>query len=169
MYIFKCMLLILIFSLSSAIGIMIAKVYENRVKELKEFKNVLNIMKTKMKFTYEPLEEIFKEISSNNSTKIEEIFGKMSNQILYGQVKDIWEDCIQEADISINQEDKDVLKKLGKLLGQTDIEGQVSEIDVTQSFLDVQIEKAEEEKKKNQKMYKTLGIVVGLVFVIILF
>lgn len=169
MYIFKCMLLILIFFLSSAIGIMIAKVYENRVKELKEFKNVLNIMKTKMKFTYEPLEEIFKEISSNNSTKIEEIFGKMSNQILYGQVKDIWEDCIQEADISINQEDKDVLKKLGKLLGQTDVEGQVSEIDVTQSFLDVQIEKAEEEKKKNQKMYKTLGIVVGLVFVIILF
>ena len=169
MYIFKCMLLILIFFLSSAIGIMIAKVYENRVKELKEFKNVLNIMKTKMKFTYEPLEEIFKEISSNNSTKREEIFGKMSNQILYGQVKDIWEDCIQEADISINQEDKDVLKKLGKLLGQTDVEGQVSEIDVTQSFLDVQIEKAEEEKKKNKKMYKTLGIVVGLVFVIILF
>ena len=169
MYIFKCMLLILIFFLSSAIGIMIAKVYENRVKELKEFKNVLNIMKTKMKFTYEPLEEIFKEISSNNSTKIEKIFGKMSNQILYGQVKNVWEDCIQEADISINQEDKDVLKKLGKLLGQTDVEGQVSEIDVTQSFLDVQIEKAEEEKKKNQKMYKTLGIVVGLVFVIILF
>ena len=169
MYIFKCMLLILIFSLSSAIGIMIAKVYENRFKELKEFKNVLNIMKTKMKFTYEPLEEIFKEISSNNSTKIEEIFGKMSNQILYEQVKNVWEDCIQEADISINQEDKDVLKKLGKLLGQTDVEGQVSEIDVTQSFLDVQIEKAEEEKKKNQKMYKTLGIVVGLVFVIILF
>ena len=114
MYIFKCMLLILIFSLSSAIGIMIAKVYENRVKELKEFKNVLNIMKTKMKFTYEPLEEIFKEISSNNSTKIEKIFGKMSNQILYGQVKNVWEDCIQEADISINQEDKDVLKKLLK-------------------------------------------------------
>ena len=66
----------------------IAEEHENRVKELKEFKNVLNIMKTKMKFTYEPLEKIFKEISSNNSTKIEEIFGKMSNQILYGQVKD---------------------------------------------------------------------------------
>jgi stage III sporulation protein AB len=32
----------------------------------------------------------------------------------------------------------------------------------------MQIIKAEEEKKKNQKMYKTLGIVVGLVFVIIL-
>ena len=168
MYIFKYFLLILIFSLSSAIGITISKIYENRVKELKEFKNILNIMKTKIKFTYEPLQEMFKEIAKDNSTKIEKIFGKMANQINYAQVSDVWTNCIQEADICINQEDKDVLKKLGKLLGQTDVEGQVSEIDVTQCFLDVQIEKAEEEKKKNQKMYKTLGVVIGLVFVIIL-
>ena len=33
----------------------------------------------------------------------------------------------------------------------------------------MQIENAEDERKKNQKMYKTLGIVAGLVFVIILF
>ena len=168
MYIFKCFLLILIFALSSAIGITISKIYENRVKELKEFKNILNIMKTKIKFTYEPLQEVFREIAKENSTKIEKIFGKMANQINYAQVSEVWTNCIQEADICINQEDKDVLKKLGKLLGQTDVEGQVSEIDVTQSFLDVQIEKAEEEKKKNQKMYKTLGVVIGLVFVIIL-
>ena len=168
MYIFKYFLLIVIFALSSAIGITISKIYENRAKELKEFKNILNIMKTKIKFTYEPLQEVFKEIAKENSTKIEKIFGKMANQIHYAQVSEVWTNCIQEADICINQEDKDVLKKLGKLLGQTDVEGQVSEIDVTQGFLDVQIEKAEEEKKKNQKMYKTLGVVIGLVFVIIL-
>lgn len=169
MQIFKYVLLISIFSLSTAIGLIISKIYENRVNELKEFKNVLNIMKTKIKFTYEPLEEIFKQISKDNSTQIEKIFGKMSNQISFKQANEVWTNCIQEADISINQEDKDVLKKLGKLLGQTDVEGQVSEIEITQSFLDMQIEKAEEEKRKNQKMYKTLGIVIGLVFVIILF
>ena len=92
----------------------------------------------------------------------------MANQINYSSTNDVWTNCIQEADISINQEDKNVLKKLGKLLGQTDVEGQISEIEVTQNFLDMQIEKAEEAKKKNQKMYKTLGIVMGLVFVIIL-
>lgn len=169
MQVFKYILLISIFSLSTAIGLIISKIYENRVNELKEFKNVLNIMKTKIKFTYEPLEEIFKQISKDNSTPIEKIFEKMSNQISFKQANEVWTNCIQEADISINQEDKDILKKLGKLLGQTDVEGQVSEIEITQSFLDMQIEKAEEEKRKNQKMYKTLGIVIGLVFVIILF
>ena len=93
----------------------------------------------------------------------------MANQITYFQTREVWENCIQDAKININQEDKDILKKLGKLLGQTDVEGQVSEIEVTESFLDMQIDKAEEEKKKNQKMYKTLGITTGLIFVIILF
>lgn len=165
----KYILLIAIFGLSTGIGILISKSYENRVIELKEFKNVLNIMKTKIKFTYEPLAEIFKQISKDNQTNVERIFGQMANQITYYPTKDVWENCIQDADISIKQEDKDILKRLGKLLGQTDVEGQISEIEVTQSFLDTQIEKAEEEKKKNQKMYKTLGIVTGLVFVIILF
>ena len=165
----KYILLVTIFGLSTAIGILISKSYENRVIELKEFQNILNIMKTKIKFTYEPLSEIFEQISKDNQTNIERIFGQMANQITYYQTKDVWENCIQSADISIKQEDKDILKKLGKLLGQTDIEGQISEIEVTQRFLDTQIEKAEEEKKKNQKMYKTLGVVVGLVFVIILF
>lgn len=165
----KYVLLIAIFGLSTAIGMTISKTYENRVVELKEFKNILNIMKTKIKFTYEPLAEIFKQIANNNETNVEKIFGQMANQLTYFQTREVWENCIQEADISINQEDKDILKKLGKLLGQTDVDGQISEIDVTENFLNMQIEKAEEEKKKNQKIYKTLGITVGLIFVIILF
>lgn len=165
----KYILLIAIFGLSTGIGILISKSYENRVIELKEFKNILNIIRTKMKFTYEPLAEIFRQISNDNETDIEKIFGQMANQLTYYQTKEVWENCIQNSDISIKQEDKDILKKLGKLLGQTDIDGQISEIEVTQNFLDIQIGKAEEEKKKNQKMYKTLGVVAGLVFVIILF
>lgn len=165
----KYILLIAIFGLSTAIGLAISKSYENRVNELKDIKNMLNIMKTKIKFTYEPLAEIFKEIANNNETNIEKIFGQMSNQITYYPTKEVWENCIQKADISINQEDKDILKKLGKLLGQTDVDGQISEIEVTENFLNMQIDKAEEDKRKNQKIYKTLGISIGLAFVIILF
>ena len=164
----KYILLLIIFGLSTSIGMAIARAYGNRVDELKEFKNILNIMKTKIKFTYEPLGEIFRQIAKDNDTEIEKIFGQMANQLSYYQVKEVWENCIQDADISIKQEDKDVLKKLGKLLGQTDVEGQISEIEVTENFLNMQIENAEEEKKKNQKIYKTLGVVAGLVFVIIL-
>ena len=168
MLILKIFLLLIIFILSTIIGIAIAKMYENRVKELQEFKGTLNAMTTKIKFTYEPGEEIFIDISKNDKNNISKIFKQMSEQIKYRSVEDVWTSCIQNADISIKQEDKNILKRLGKLLGQTDVEGQISEIEVTQSFLENQITKAEEERNKNQKMYKTLGAVVGLTFVVIL-
>lgn len=167
-YCVKTILLFAIFSLSTGIGILISKMYENSVKELRQFKNILNIIKTKIKFTYEPLAEIFNQISQEKSSKIEEIFENMTYKLAFENVKYSWMDAIQEADISITQEDKDILKELGKVLGQTDADSQVNEIEVTESFLNMQIEKAEEARKKNQKMYKTLGVVVGLVFVIIL-
>lgn len=167
-YCVKTILLFAIFSLSTGIGILISKMYENRVKELRQFKNILNIIKTKIKFTYEPLAEIFNQISQEKSSKIEEIFENMTYKLAFENIKYSWMDAIQEADISITQEDKDTLKELGKVLGQTDADSQVNEIEVTESFLNMQIEKAEEARKKNQKMYKTLGVVVGLVFVIIL-
>lgn len=52
--------------------------------------------------------------------------------------------------------------------GKTDVEGQISELEVTGNFIDTQIVKAEEERKKNEKLYKTLGTIVGLAIVIIL-
>ncbi len=55
-----------------------------------------------------------------------------------------------------------------KCFGKTDVEGQISEIELTSSFIDIQIKKAEEERKKNEKMYKTLGSVIGLAIVIVL-
>jgi stage III sporulation protein AB len=41
-------------------------------------------------------------------------------------------------------------------------------LELTKSFLNIQISKAEEEKNKNSKLYKTLGITIGLAIVIVL-
>ena len=68
----------------------------------------------------------------------------------------------------MTKEDIDVLKGLSNMLGKADLEGQISEIKLTDRFIDVQLEKAEEECKKSTKMYKTLGVVIGLAIVIVL-
>ena len=79
-----------------------------------------------------------------------------------------WEEALEEAQTNLKKEDKYVLKSLSKLLGRTDIEGQVSSIEITQKFLEEQIKEALEEKRKNEKLYSKLGTTIGLAIIIIL-
>ncbi|MFR1441101.1 MAG: hypothetical protein ACLST0_02475 [Clostridia bacterium] len=44
----------------------------------------------------------------------------------------------------------------------------MSQIDLTQNFLEKQIEEAKNEKDKNEKLYKKLGTIIGLAIVIVL-
>lgn len=156
MIIIKFISLIGILVLSSYIGIIITTKYKNRVIELKEMKRALNIFETKIKYTYEPVPEIFKEISNNLKENIASIFINASKKMQDQTATLAWIQALEEANTSMNNEDLDVIKGLGKLLGKTDIEGQVSQIELTDKFLDTQIEKAEKEYIKNEKLYKTL-------------
>ena len=76
--------------------------------------------------------------------------------------------AIDISNTNLTKEDKEVLKGLSNMLGKVDIDGQISEIKLVDSFLNVQLENAEEEYRKNNKMYKTLGIIVGIMIVIVL-
>lgn len=168
MQIVKYLTLILILSSTTYIGILISKKYLNRVKDLKEMKNALNMFSTKIKFTYEPIPQTFKEISQKTKTNISNIFKIAYEKMKTGNAGKAWEEALEEANTNMTKEDIEVLKNLSNLLGKVDIEGQVNEVELVENFLDTQIELAEEEKQKYVKMYKTLGITIGLAVVIIL-
>ena len=79
-----------------------------------------------------------------------------------------WENAVEKVECNLKKEDKKVIKTLSKLLGQTDVEGQISQIEITEEFLEEQIKEAKEERIKNEKLYTRLGTVIGLTIVIIL-
>ena len=138
------------------------------LEELEEIKNALNILKTKIKFTYEPIPEIFREISENTSKNVGNIFKQASQKMETTTANNAWEQSVEETETNLKLEDKNVIKKLSKLLGQTDVEGQVSQIEITENFLETQIKEAVQEKQKNEKLFTRLGTIMGLAIVIIL-
>ena len=168
MQIIKYVTLFMILISSSYIGILMSKKYSNRVKELKEFKNALNIFSTQIKFTYEPIPTIFLQISERLKSNVGYIFKNAYENMETLNAGDAWERAIDNSNISLDKEDKNIIKNLSNLLGKVDLDGQLKEIELVDNFLDIQIQKAEDEKKKNEKLYKTLGITIGLVVVIIL-
>lgn len=157
-----------IFLTCSAIGIIKSQKYVYRVNELQEFRNALNMFKTKIKFTYEPIPEIFEQISKNTNPDIGSVFRIASRNMKFCQAGEAWNKAIDTDLLNISLEDKNILKNLSKLLGATDIQGQISQIEITEDFLNAQIKKAEKEKEKNELMYRKLGMILGLGIVIIL-
>lgn len=168
MLVIKYFMLFLVLVACTLIGRFLSKKYVYRLNELEEMKNALNVFKAKIKFTYEPIPQIFREISENINKNISSIFANASNKMQNQNASIAWEKALEESNTNLTKEDKYVLKSLSKLLGQTDVEGQTSQIDITQKFLETQMKEAEEEKKKNEKLYSKLGTTIGLVIVIIL-
>ena len=146
-----------------------SKRYSNRLKDLKEMRKALNFFEEKIKFTYEPIPDVFEEISGKVKENIAEIFHKSSSLMVNVSAGEAWEKAVDTSNNNFTKEDIDIIKGLAKMLGKTDLEGQVSEIKLTCKFLDVQIKDAEKEKIKNEKLYKTLGATIGLAIIIILF
>lgn len=168
MLIFKIIVITGIIYICSYLGILKSKTFENRVNDLRMVQSSLNMFKTKIEFTYEPIKDIFEEISQIVYQKQENIF---ENTVLFMEGQDTstsWYKALENTKNDFSFEDIEVLKTMGKLLGKTDKEGQIREICLTENLLQNQISKAEYEKNKNVKLYKTLGTVLGMGIGIIL-
>ena len=140
-----------------------------RLKVLEDFKSALTVFETKVKFTYEPLPEIFLQMSKNDfSETLSNMFMLASSSMKYMPASEAWCFAIDQSNLEITKEDIVAIKNLSKLLGQTDVDGQVAQIKVTNEFLNKQIRNAVSEKDKNAKLYSKLGIVGGLMLVILL-
>ena len=117
MIILKYIILVAIFGGSCTIGNLISKKYKNRVIELREFKETINIIKTKIRFTYQPLKEIFEELSKfpNN---LSNIFKELDINMRENDVRTSWEMAIDssKSKLSLNEEDINIVKSLGKFL-----------------------------------------------------
>ena len=164
----KYFILFLILVSSTLIGKFLSNKYIYRLEELEDIKNSLNILKTKIKFTYEPIPEVFGEIAENVNSNISRLFLLAKQNMEKMSAGEAFEEAVDNVICNLKSEDKKVIKMLSKLLGRTDVEGQISQIEITEEFLENQIKEAEEEKKKNERLYTRLGTVIGLTIVIIL-
>lgn len=170
MSIVKFILLLGIFCTSTIIGIVISKRYSNRVLILKELKKALNIFEIKISYSLETIPDIFSDISIKMGGVVGKIFSDTvknmnTKNIVAGEA---WEKSIDLNCAELKEEDINSLKTLGKLLGSTDIEGQINQIRLVTEFINNQINDAEKEKNSNAKMYRKLGAILGLIIVIAL-
>ncbi|SHH37315.1 stage III sporulation protein SpoIIIAB [Clostridium grantii] len=154
-------------------GIKFGDTLRKRVKELNELMAAIYLIKTQIHYTFTPLPEIFNVLSKKNKEPLKTIFENISISLYANDVDSVYEAVEYELNnkihsLSLKKEDKDIFMDLAKSLGDTDIEGQNSILELTEMKLKKQIEKADLDLKNNLKIYQYLGFTIGATIVILI-
>lgn len=154
-------------------GIILGRDIKARLKELKELKKIVFLMKGEIGFLHTPLLEALENVSF----RCDEPFrGILTDFVKYGKEVDkrpfseIWEDGMKDgiAKTHLSKEEKALFMKLGRELGLSDIKTQQNAMDSFHNELDLSINSLEKVLPNKVKLYNSMGIILGIVIAIIM-
>jgi len=153
------------------LGIYVGGRGTRRHTALAEFKRSLLMLKSEMEYAIYPLHKAFINISNRTGRPISDFYKQMSEKLL-ARDKDlggIWTEGMEVLSTSsLAKEDIDTIAVVGRALGSIDASVQLASIDMTITAIDDAINMLNEENAKNGRMYKSIGIVSGLLITIVL-
>jgi len=84
--------------------------------------------------------------------------------------KEIWDSAVAEMypRSSLTPADREIVASLGVSLGVSDQEGQLKQVGLTLQHLEIALETAREQRQRNEKMWRYLGLAGGATLVILL-
>ncbi|MDF2503319.1 MULTISPECIES: stage III sporulation protein SpoIIIAB [Clostridium] len=163
---------ILIIAASTVGGFVYAQSFIYRVKELYEIERCIYQLQNEIVYTHTPLPEALINVSIKAKEPINNIFNKTSQKLssnIYDNVYEAFKNTFKEtSNLSLKNEDINLILDLSKSLGESDITGQVNMFSLSIDNLKKIIAEAEITMKKNVKMYRYLGFGIGAMIVIML-
>jgi stage III sporulation protein AB len=164
---------LIVMAASSLIGYILSTDFARRPQQLRALKWMLQMFENEISYMSNTLRVAFLRIAERNSGVVADIFRltaamlKESNGI---NASEAWERAVQNIapKSAFKPEDIEIIKDFGKILGSSDLEGQIKNIRLTINQLSIQESKAEEMRKKNEGLYRKLGLLAGAAIVIIL-
>jgi stage III sporulation protein AB len=157
----------------SFLGLILSADCSKRPRQLRELQSLLQMFENQITYLSDIITEAFERIGrvGKNGTGI--FFGRTVEILKQGNAvnaSEAWEMAVRQCirTTALNREDEEILLSFGKMLGNTDTEGQIKNIRLTLEQLALQEDKAEESRKKNGNMYRNLGMLGGIAVVIVL-
>jgi len=130
-------------------------------------------MDAEMNYSKNYLGEIINKLALNNDETIGNFFTNISNDLNHSFGKDIshiWNDAVDMTFKagSLSKSDIKLIKDFGKRFGNTDLQNQKNIFEYFYRRFDLQLEEAISEKEKKSRVYRNLGVSVGIMIVVIL-
>lgn len=148
---------------SSAIGIIKSINFSKRVYELELIIILIEKIKTYLRYNQLHTSEMIHELSECSNFDRLDFINDCSKKLK----KDsnfplIWEESISNSKLSILSKDRRILIGLKDIIGARDIDGQLSGIDLALGIIQENLNDAKQVKSVKGRMYRNLGILLGL-------
>lgn len=156
--------------LSGYLGLIKSKKLVAREQILREMITFLNLVKNDIRYMMNILPNAYEIARQKLNTKLKIVIGKIVVDMINCNNNTMLEQSITRnvSDIEeLTKYDKEIFISTLKNLGRSDLESQINIIDNSISIIENQIKEANEVKIKNSKLYKTVGVITGLMIVIV--
>ncbi len=155
------------------LGFILSRDCRKRPQQLRELQSMLQMFENQISYLSDVITEAFERICRVGHSETAVLFTKTVELLREERgvnASQAWETAVRQniRKTSLNREDEEVLVSFGKMLGSSDLEGQLKNIRLTLGQLKMQEEKAEESRSRNENMYRSLGILGGIAVVIVL-
>ncbi|OGO78809.1 MAG: stage III sporulation protein AB [Clostridiales bacterium GWB2_37_7] len=164
---------LLILTACGLMGIAAANKFGQRPKDIRRFRASVQMLETEIIYGCTPLPQAFHNISTKLEGALKLFYSMVSEDLQIGCSNSFgtsWskglDKLLQGTNLDIA--DKELIEDFGKVLGSSDREDQKKHFGLFYIQLKQHEEMAEEARRKNEKMYKSLGFLSGVVIFILL-
>lgn len=163
-----------VFLLFTAAGMYASAQLGRRKRQLKHLEKALLLLSREVDYHLAPLADAFSQTAHKTEKPWDQLFERM------GKWLDSPEGCLLSAEEMLKQalkstaryhpwkKDMEIMKSLGKGLGEMDKETQLARLEMTMEEVRQACQEAGEEQQQKEKLYQTLGVCMGILSVILM-
>ena len=142
-----------------------------RKQSLQDVKVALLEFKNQIAYAGVSLSEAFAEVAAQIRVPASGLFDEFSRNVGGDKpVPEVWNGAVDSVSehLSLNPDDKRLIQDFGKMLGNSDMDGQISNIEMTIERLEIQIKESYDKEKKMGTIFKFAGVAAGVALTLIL-
>ncbi|MEG2429627.1 MAG: stage III sporulation protein AB [Oscillospiraceae bacterium] len=160
---FKIILAIFFVIIGATIGMLLSNSLKNRLLMLQQYQVMLKRIKLYLSYENMKTFQIIKKLSeSQYFSKLTFLKNVYENMQIEKNFPQIWKEQIDNSQINLFDGDKLLILSLGDILGSYELNSQIESIELQEKLLEEKITEAREKFLQLGKLYRSLGILLGI-------
>lgn len=147
--------------------------YSTRLQNLIYLEQCIKILETEIVFGATPMPDALHNVFKKGNSKVSFVFEAIKEDLIVNKPNNLISSFISVENmlyskLSLKKEDVEMFLSLGRVLGTSDRNDQQKNFQLTLNQINSLIYEAKDEKYKNEKLYKSLGVISGIGLIILL-